>query len=359
MNDPASPNQVKWTEVGQPYTVATSNFKLIGDNTSDLVRGLAVYDNMLFVFCDGSITIGHMPSTTTSDWSWIVTKIPYGCKSPYGFINYQDKILFPAVQNGKLIGFSAIQGGTVAPSVTFLTVANAGSEMKSDRIEPDVFQFNETYLKNISSIVYKNRGYIAITYGSSTTNNRYYTYDFSISNVGKKVPEAWAPNTGPNPAQFAIYGGSLYYQTADATGFVYRMETTTYNDDGAAINSYLWTKEFSGSPQDTNFYKDWRYGNILLENSGAYFMNITYRADSDTGGGNTQQVDLNPGGSLWGSMRWGLDMWGGGSAQSEYRQSFGTTRGKRIQIKFSNQNKVNQKFKVYRLNLIYNIKGFR
>lgn len=359
MNDADNLNYVKWTEVGQPYTVASSNFKIVGDNTSDLARGFAVYDNMLFVFGDGTLTIGFMPTTTTTDWRWSTTRIPYGCRSPYGIINYQDKVLFPAIQNGKLIGFAAVRGGATEPSVTFLTVSNAGSELKSDRIEPEIFNINNTYLSNVSAIVHKNRGYIAVTYGSSTTNNRYYTYDFSISNASRKQPEAWCPNTGPNPAQFAIYGSNLYYQSADATGFVYKMETTTYNDDGSAINSYLWTKEHVGYPQDTNYYKDWRYANLLIENSGAYYMNITHRVDSDSGGGDTQQVSLNPGGSLWGTLMWGRDPWGGGTAQREYRHPFGTSRGKRIQLKFSNQNVVNQKFKVYRYNLAYNIKGYR
>jgi len=360
MNDADNPNYVKWTDVGEPYTVAAANFKIVGDNTSDLVKGFAVYDNMLVVFCDSSITLGYMPTADASEWRWIVTKIPYGCKSPYGVLAYDDRLLFPAVQNGKIVGFAAIRGGATEPSVTFLTVSNAGSELKSDRIEPEIFQIQEGFLKNISAIVYKNRGYIAVTYGSgNTTNNRYYTYDFSISNLTKKQTEAWVPNTGPKPAQFAIYGGNLYYQSSEATGFVYQMEKAAYNDDGAAIDSYIWTKEFTGDPRDTNFYKDWRYANLLLENSGNYFMNITYRVDSDIGGGDTKQVSLNPGGSQWGTMRWGMDPWGGGSLQKEFRLSFGTSRGKRIQLKFSNQNTVNQKFKLFRLNLAYNIKGFR
>jgi hypothetical protein len=360
MNDVDNPDHIWWTEADSPYTVPSSNFHIVGDNTSDLCRAVKVYNNMVFGLCDNSITVGYMPDNTPANWSWQTLKIPYGCKSPFGCFVYQDKLFFPAVQNGKLAGFAVVKGGTTEPSISFLTVANAGSELKSDRIEPEVFNLVETYLANISAIVYKNCGYIAVTYGSgATTNNRYYTYDFSISNVTRKQPEAWCPNTGPHPAQFAIYGGNLYYQSADATGFAYKMEQTAYNDDGAAINSYLWTKEFTGFPDDTNFYKDWRYANVLIENAGAYYMDITYRVDSDTGGGDTKQVSLNPGGSLWGFMRWGLDAWGGGTVQREYRQSFGASRGKRIQLKFSNQNKVNQKFKVYRMNFAYNLKGFR
>jgi hypothetical protein len=360
MNDTANPNYVVWTEVGQPYTVATTNFKIIGDNTSDLVKGFAIFDNSLIVFCENSITIGYMPSTTTTDWRWIVSRSPYGSKSPYAVINYQNKILFPAVQNDLLVGFAGFAGDTVEPSSSLLTVSAAGSDTKSDRIEPDIFNVQTTYLGNISSIVYKNKAYIALTYGSGNTrNNRFYTFDFSLSNLKKSQKESWVPNTGLAPAQFTIYGGNIYFQSANAVGFVYKQESSVYGDDGAAIDSYYWTKEFAGYSNEINYQKDFRYANFLVENSGAYYMNLTYRVDSDTGGGDAKQVSLDPGGSLWGTMVWGRDTWGGGTSQKEYRQFLGTARGKRIQFKFSNQNTVNQKFKVYRLNFAYNVKGYR
>jgi hypothetical protein len=88
-------------------------------------------------------------------------------------------------------------------------------------------------------------------------------------------------------------------------------------------------------------------------------MNLIYRVDSDSGVGDTVQIDLNPGGSLWGTMEWGTDEWGGGSTQSEERVYLGTSRGKRIQFKFSNQNTVNQRFKIHYLSFLYNLKGFR
>lgn len=360
MNDTANPNYVWWTELGNPYTVGSTNFKIAGDNTSDLVQGFAIYDNSLFVFCENSIMIGYMTSTDTTEWRWVTSKSAYGSKSPYALIRYQNKILFPAVQDSLLVGFAALTGESLEPSTTLLSVSTAGSDMKSDRIEPDVFNIQRAYAANISAIVYKNKAYIAVTYGANnTTNNRYYTFDFSLSNLKKNQKESWVPNTGVAPAQFVIYAGNLYFQSANAVGFVYKMEASIYSDDDTAIDSYYWTKEFPGFDNEINYQKDFRYLNFLVENSGDYFMDLTHRVNSDTGDGDTQQISLNPGSSLWGTMVWGRDTWGGGTDQKEQRQFLGSARGKRIQFKFSNQNRVNQKFKIYRLNFAYNLKGYR
>ncbi len=125
------------------------------------------------------------------------------------------------------------------------------------------------------------------------------------------------------------------------------------------FSSYLSTKEFSGFDDEVNYNKDFRYANILVEKLGDYNMNLTYKTDSDSGSGTSVQVNLNPGGSLWGTMTWGTDLWGGGVTQEDKRVYLGTLRGKRIQFKFSNQNAVNQRFKVHGLNFAYNIKGYR
>ena len=360
MNDPANPNYVWWTEAAQPYTVGSTNFQRIGDNSTDIVKGFAIQDNSLVVFCENSISVGYFSTNTETDWVWVTSRSPFGSRSPYGIIRYDNKVLFPAMQNGNLVGFADFSGDAVLPSATLLTISTAGSYSNSDRIEPDVFNIQDTYVANISSIVYKNKAYISVTYGSgATTNNRYYLYDFSLSRMTKTKTPSWVPNTGVAPAQFTIYGGNLYYQSATGTGFVYKMESGLYSDDGSAIDSYYWTKEYPGYDDEINFQKDFRYANIMLENSGAWRMNLTYRMDSDTGSGDTQTIDLNPGSSLWGTMRWGIDSWGGGSLNKEVRQFLGSARGKRIQFRFSNQNTAGQKFKVIRMNYAYNVKGYR
>jgi hypothetical protein len=360
MNDPANPSFLWYTELNEPYTVGATNFIRAGDASGDTIRAAGVFDDGVVIFCGNTPWIIYMPDTDPTNWKVIKGRSSYGSKSPYCVLEYNNKLLYVATQNDKIAGIAALTGGTSEPSATFLTVSTAGSELKSDRIEPDMFDIEEGRPGQISGIVYQNQAYITVPYGSSATaNNRVYVMDFSIENLSKKQTESWVPWTGISAAQFAVYDGLLYWGSSTANGKLYRMTPGTYNDDGAAIDSYFWTKEFSGFDDETNFQKDFRYANILVDNAGAYFMNLIYRVDSDLGSGNSKTISLTPGGSLWGTMIWGVDNWGGGVGQSEPRVYLDGVRGKRIQFKFTNQNTVNQRFKVHGLNFAYNLKGFR
>ncbi len=358
-NDSANPNYVYYSELGEPYTYPSTNFDTFGDGSTDLVKGFAIFDNSLVVFCENSTWLWYMASTTVTDWRKVQVRASYGSKSPFGAIRYQNGVLFPAMQNTKLVGMAALSGDSIQPSATMLTVSAAGSELQSDRIEPDIFEVQETYIPNISSLVYKNKAYIAVTYGSgNSANNRIYVFDFSISDLNRKNP-AWVPYVTANAAQFTVYAGFLYYGSSLADGFVHKMETSTYNDNGSAIDSYLWTKEFSGRKGHENMEKDFRYVYILVDKAGDYYMNLTYRVDSDKGEGTTVQLYLNPGSSLWGTVIWGVGNWGGGTDQQEIAVPLGQARGKRLQLKFSNQNTANQRFKVHGFKFTYNIRGQR
>jgi hypothetical protein len=184
-------------------------------------------------------------------------------------------------------------------------------------------------------------------------------FDFSNNGLEKSQKYTWAPWSGINPAQFCVYNGNLYYASADAVGLVYEMNQTTYNDNGSAINSYLWTKEFSGQGPHSTWFKDWRFANLLYGLLGDWLMGLTIRVDSDEGDGLTYDLDCNPGSSTWGSVVWGSDIWDAGSTTDDVKQPLGQFRGKRIQFKFSNKNTVNSGFKVVGLNLTYNLKGKR
>ncbi len=359
--DPANPNYLWYSNLADPYTVASTNFIKIGDATSDLVKSARPFENNLLISCVNSQFMIYMPSTDPTDWESVRLQSAFGTRSPFGLFDFGKSVMFPAMQNDKFVGFAAVNGIGIQPSATFLTVSTAASILQSDKIEPDMFEIQETYVKNISSMVFKNRAYIAVTYGAgSTTNNRIYVYDFSTSELTGQKQASWSPDTGINPAQFTIYNGSLYFISSTATGFVYQYETSTYGDDGTAIDSYLWTKEFSADNDAGGAtFKDFRYVKALLDLSGAYFMNFVHRVDSDSGGGNVIQISLDPESSLWGSMVWGVDTWGGGREQDDKKIPLGSDRGERIQFKFTNQNTVNQKFKCHGLKFYYNTKGYR
>lgn len=360
MNDATNGALIWYTDLNEPYTVGTTNFLIIGDSSTDFVQSLAVMDNILIVFCQRYIWMIYMPTNLPADWEVIKSKSSYSSKSPFGNFEFLGRTGFPAVQNDKFIGIAALTGDSIDPSLTILNTVTAGSDMQSDRIEADMFDIQESFLGNISTTVFKQRAYIAMTKGAgNNTNNRVYVMDFSLQDANKNTKLAWVPWTGLNVAQFTIYSGNLYYGSSTATGFLYALNPGVYSDDGTAINSYYWTKEFQGFKQDESNTKDFRYTNVLVDLPGNYYMNIGYRTDSDSGSGVNQAVYLSTGSSTWGSMVWGVDVWGAGYEQGDRRVYLGGSRGKRIQYKFSNQNTVNQKFKVHWQNFTYNLKGAR
>lgn len=368
VNDVNNPNYVWYSVPGQPYTFASTNFFKVGDRAGDLVKGFASYDNSVVIFCENSTWINYMPDPATpSSWRQIRTNSPYGSRSPYCLLNCnvqgRDLVLHPVVQNKKFVGFAALLGQTLDPSVSFQAVTNAGSDLQSQVIEPDMFLVPSASLPNISGIVYKNKAYITLTYGlNQTTNNRMYVWDFSLTNVKKDQVASWVPWSGSfiNFNQFTIYGGKFYGAASDTSGYVYQMvDTNVYSDNGAAINSYWTSKEYPGYPEDTALSKDFRYINMLYDNAGSYSMNLRILTDSDSGTGTAIPIDLTSGGSVWGTMVWGRDTWAGAVSQTESRVFFGSARGKRLQIRFDNQNKAGQRFKVHRAQFLYNIRGYR
>ena len=352
---------VIYSELGDPYTFKAENFRRIGDTSGEVPKTLAVYDNGIIVgTANGSLWLIYMPDSDDSNWVDVRLKCDFGSKSPFGSFYFNNRLMMPVMQNGKFVGFAAISGNAVEPSVTLLTASSAMGMTYSDKIESQIFDIQESYVQNISAIVHKNKAYIAVTYGASnTTNNRVYFFDFSQENLSKAQKFMWAPWTGLNPAQFCEYDGSLYYATSTATGFVYKLNSTTYSDDGSPIDSYYSSKEFDGGPGFENHYKDFRWINLLHELSGAYFMDMIIKTDSTGGAGSTQQIDLDPGSTVWGSMRWGIDTWEPGQATEDSQISLGTFAGKRIQFKFSNQNTAGQKFKLVGMNLMFNVRGRR
>lgn len=360
-NDTENPSLVWYSELGNPYVFKTTSFEEVGDNSGDIVQGFVIHDNGVVVLCDKNNYLIYQPSTDPSGWEVVKLRSPYGTRSPFSGFSYNNKQMYAAVENDNFVGFAAISGDSADPDATLLTVSAAGSDLKSNRIEPDMLQVPSNMVARISSIVHKNKGYIAVAYGTgATNNNRVYVFDFSINNLSKKQEASWVPWTGLNCEQFTVLNGVLYYITSTATGFVYEMNRpSTYSDDGSAINSYFWTKEFSGQPGHEQFMKDMRYVNLLYEKPGAYSMYLNYKVDSDDGDGNRIAIDLNPGSSLWGTMIWGVDSWGGGRDYDEDRQYLGQLIGKRIQFRFSNQNVAGQKFKVLGLQFGYLLKGRR
>ena len=355
-------NTVNYSEIGNPYTFKALSFRRLGDKTADIPQTLDVFDNTVVVGCKRSHWLIYMPDTDDTNWVNVRIITQYGSKSPFCNFKYNNKIMFAATEEAgaNFVGFAAITGNAVEPDVTLLSRATLGSDLKSNKIYNETKDYKDSLAPWFAGIVHKNKAYITATKTSAATyNNRILYFDFSIENLSKKNEFSWAPWDGINANAFTVYDDKLYYGCSDTCGQVFEMNTSEYDDNGAAINSYVWTKEYAGVPSYSGWTKDFRWLNLFYELSGAWYMGINIRVDSDKSGGNSSQIDLDPGGSLWGTMIWNVDDWNAGFAEFENKISIGTFRGKRIQFKFHNQNTVAQKFKILGLNLNYNLRGLR
>lgn len=351
---------VYYSDLNNPFVWGTNNFINIGDQTIDTPKTLGLWDNYLIIGgARGTTWMIYMPSSDDADWVQLRVRSQFGSKSPLGLFEALNFLIFPAVEKDKFVGFAAMTAAGVQPTASLTEVGSIGSELVSTPLEDEMFLVNSTYLNKIASIVYKNKAYIAVTSGNSTYNNRVFVFDFSSNGLDKSQKYTWAPWSGINPAQFCVYNGDLYYGSANAVGKVYKMNQTTYNDNGTAINSYFWTKEFPGQKNHSTWYKDWRFANLLYGLLGKWLMGLTIRVDSDEGDGLTYDLDCSPGNSVWGTFIFGQDNWEAGQTTKDLKRSLGQFRGKRIQFKFSNKNVLNAAFKVVGLNMSYNLKGKR
>lgn len=360
VNDPSNENYIWYSEALNPYVFKATNWDSFGELSTDIVNGFVPIENGMLVVCRSRSYLWYFPDNTPANWVKILNKTAYGSNSPFALVPYKDGVLVPVTENRQLVGIAHLVGANVAPDATLLTMANFGSDVLSERIEAEIFAIPRNMTSRISAISFKNKIYFGIASGTGiTANNRVLLFDYSSGRIKKDPEYSWVPWSGMTPEQFTIYDGKLYYATSSATGFIYEMNTSTYADDASAINSYYFTKEFAGFMNEVEFHKDFRFANILLDLPGDYYMDILTKVDSDKGTGDTTQVDVDPGSTLWGTGVWGSSVWGGGKYQEDLKLDLGTLSGKRIQFKFSNQNKANQRFKVHYMSINYNLKGLR
>jgi len=355
-------DRVYYSDVGNPYVFGTLNFINIGDQTLDVPKALALWDNYLIVSGGrGTTWMVYMPSADDSTWVMLRVRSQYGSKSPLGVFEALNFLIFPMIERDKFVGFGALSAAGLEPTASVSEVGAIGSDFISNVVEPDMFDVDESELHNIVSIVYKNRAYIAYTTesGGLGYNDRMYVFDFSQKGLEKAQKYTWLPWSGMNASAFTVYDGKLYYGCSNDCGHIFQMLTDNYNDSGSAIDSYFWTKEFFGRKEHGKWHKDFRFANILYELTGAFDMHMTIRTDSDQGSGLNYSLDCSPGGSVWGTMIWGQDDWDAGRDVKDLKYPLGRFTGKRIQFKFSNQNVADQNFKIIGLNLTYNLKGKR
>lgn len=359
VNDEQNPQYLWYSVLANPFIFEATGFIKIADGDGEKITGLAVQGNSLVVFKEASVWVIYMPDTTPSNWIRIKTDAKYGNASHRSIVSYERQLMYLGQHGFKVSGFYAFVGDTSEPDSTSLTVTQMFGDAKSDRIEPDVFQFQNSYKQNCAAIAFDNKLWFAVTHGAGeTANNRIYHFDYVRRAKSRKIG-SWVPFTGIGANVFSVYNSSLFFGSSAADGFVYQLQDGTYTDDtSTAIDSYFETKDFDGGATYRHYDKDYRQANFTVETLGDWDMRISYRIDSDKGQGDGEDISLNPGGSLWGTMIYGLDTWGGGQTRKDVKLDI-AGEGKRVAFKFSNKNVAGSGFKVVRGNVYYNRRGLR
>ena len=358
VNDSQNPQFLWYSDLAEPFTFSATNFIKIADGDGEKITGLAVQGSSLIVFKEASVWVIYMPDTTPSNWIRIKSDAKYGGASHRSIVGYEKQLMYLGQHSFKVSGFYAFMGNQTEPDATALRVTTMFGDAKSDRIEPDVFEFQDAYKQNCAAIAFDNKLWFAVTHGSGNTeNNRIYHFDYVRRSKSRKIG-SWIPFTGIGANAFAVYSSGLYFGTSAEDGFVYQLQDGTYTDDGAAIDSFYETKDLDGGDAFRHYEKDYRQANFTVEALGDWDMRVTYRVDSDLGGGDGEDVNLDPGGSLWGSMLFMNDDWGGGVSRRDIKVEMAGS-GKRVAFKFSNKNTAGSGFKVVRGNMYYNRRGLR
>lgn len=359
-DDSTNRSLMRYTDFTNPFVSEALNFEPIDQGDGELILAICSQDDTLTVFKYNNNT-AFILQDPSDDTTWIKQKSPsnLGIVGPRAFTYMENGVVFIGRQNNRLTGLHFLTGIQVVETFD----GKLRAQTISPKIEYDLLNLiDSTAWPNMALATFQNRLYMAHAQTGNSVNNRIWWLD-----LGRVMPPyepgSWAPWDGIHAACLFTWNNQLYFGDSQATGFVRQFNAGAYNDDGAAINSYFWTKEIGGEDEGEldSYKKDLREIYVWFQHLGNYNMNVRYRVDGDTSNGTatTVNVSLAPGGTVWGTMVWGVDPWGGTVSDTEVRIPIGGVVGKRFQVRFDNQNTANQGFKVHRIELGMNLRRRR
>jgi hypothetical protein len=224
VEDASEPQYVYYSNLGDPFVFPSTNFIKVARGDGEKITGLGVHSNSVIVYKENSVWAIYMPDTTDTNWVLIKTDAKYGAGSHRSIVNYAGSQMYLGLRNAKITGFYAMRGSTSQPQAQNLISSSLFADDRSERIEPDIFDIQESYGVNVHGIEFQNKLYFCVTHGTGqTTNNRIYVYDFHRRTKSSKIIGAWVPWTGLDIAMFTIYEGKLYGASSIADGFVHQL----------------------------------------------------------------------------------------------------------------------------------------
>jgi hypothetical protein len=359
-DDSANRTLLRYTEYTNPYVSLAENYIPLNEGDYKNIVAIAEQDDLVTVFKDNQAWVVDA-ATPSDDTTFQVAKLPgnLGIVGPRAFCEVPNGLLFVGKLNGKISGFYLLSG----LSVMSTSDGAMRTQSISERIERDLLTAKSTLWDDIALQSYNNKVYVSI--GLSADTYPAHIYWFDINRLGDKgQPGSWSLWDGraARVQCFTVHNGLLYAGSAIADGYVLQLEkSATYNDCGAGINSYFWTKQFGGEAAIESWIKDWRKVNMWYGLPGDWNMRLARRFDGDPSDGQSTNVPLDPGGTLWGALTWGVSTWGGGTTETE--NQFGVPMpnlGRRIQLRFDNSSATTDTyFQVHSVKFLMNMRRQR
>lgn len=358
-DDSTNRTLLRWTDFGSPYISQVENFEPLDNGDGDNILAVTYQDDFVAVL-KGNNNYSLFLQDAADETTWVKTKSPsnVGIVGPRAFAYVDNAVAFMGRQNGRLTGLHLLHGLDISQTSDGRLRTNNISE----KIEYDLLRnLPQAHWANISMGTYERRLFISYTTDGDTFNRNIFWLDLNrIGTDGQ--PGSWAPWKGINASCFFKWNGHFYAGSSDTDGYVRELnQLNAYNDSGAAIDSYFWSKEVGGETEGEldSYVKDFRRLSVWHAKLGTYNMNVKWRIDGDASSGYGTTINLSASTSLWGTMIWGSGVWGAGQREAEEPVSLGQLIGKRIQVRFDNQNTANQGFKIYRLFIDMNLRRFR
>ncbi|MDI6787639.1 MAG: hypothetical protein QME51_04645 [Planctomycetota bacterium] len=292
-----------WTTVDQ---TGTHSFRA---NDGFTGTGIVSQKGGLVVFKQNSIY--KIPGKTSVSFRFVTLYSSIGCIAPRSIVNIENRILFLA----KVKGIYGIYALDDAGGITHLSHA----------ITPTLANILAASENLCAAAVYKDKYVLSypISGGWRKVNLYYKTGAFEFDNGNAS---SCYYNQAAN-----LYGGSV------SAGYTYQINTGA-NDDGAAIDSYVKTKDITfGVPE---FVKEVVYLVLWAKASGNWSMNINFQFDGKTHP-KTYKMDLGTKGSVE-------------TTRQEVIPVDMSVQGDILNIKFS-VSTLNQSFELYKAALYYKL----
>ena len=321
------------SNVGDPQTWGAADFIDVGADDGEEITGLVTLYDRLFIFKRRSIY--QLSGTSIGNFRVDLVSQGIGACSGWSIAVVENTIIFLSDR-----GFYEFSGSTPV--------------LISDGIQNTLLGLNQTRTEFAHGIHYKRRFqyWCAVSDGSSSENDLICVYDYAA--------KGWSFFTGIEANAFTLERSGvsmdrLYHGNYASIVFLQDNGNVDDDTDQAAISASFTLHPIDmGAPE---LFKRFRFVRMFFNQEGDYSVTMTYTTDFGAAGTSTsvgQSVSGNQ--SLWGTMTWGVDRWGGATVIRSLARL--RASGHHLELTFANTSG-NQPFTLQGLSVMARVKGPR